>query len=49
MKEIMSYLDENTYPGSYVSLIADDPANKLYEQFGFKYTYPRSHGMSRMY
>ncbi|MEW9677254.1 GNAT family N-acetyltransferase [Lentibacillus sp. L22] len=49
MKEIMDYLDENTYPGSFVSLIADDPANNLYEQFGFKYTYPRSHGMYRMY
>lgn len=49
MKEIMNYLDENTYPGSYVSLIADDPANKLYEQFGFSYTYPRSHGMYKMY
>lgn len=49
MKEIMNYLDENTYPGSYVSLIADDPANKLYEQFGFSYTYPRSHGMYKMF
>ncbi|WP_099156722.1 GNAT family N-acetyltransferase [Virgibacillus ndiopensis] len=49
MKELMKYLDEHTYSGSYVSLIADDPANKLYEQFGFRYTYPRSHGMCRMY
>ncbi|MBP3038223.1 GNAT family N-acetyltransferase [Bacillaceae bacterium Marseille-Q3522] len=49
MKEIMNYLDKNTYPGSYVSLIADDPANKLYEQFGFNYTYPRSYGMCKMY
>lgn len=49
MKEIMNYLDKNIYPGSYVSLIADDPANKLYEQFGFRYTYPGSHGMCRMY
>ncbi|QHS24566.1 GNAT family N-acetyltransferase [Virgibacillus sp. MSP4-1] len=49
MKEIMNHLDENTYAGSYVSLIADDPANKLYEQFEFKYTYPGSHGMYRMY
>lgn len=49
MKELMGYLEENTYPGSYVSLIADDPANKLYEQFGFAYTYPDSHGMYRKY
>jgi len=49
MKELMSYLEQNTYPGSYVSLLADDPANKLYEQFGFSYTYPDSHGMYRKY
>jgi ribosomal protein S18 acetylase RimI-like enzyme len=49
MQEIMDYLDSHTYPGSYVSLIADEPANKLYEKFGFQYTYPRSHGMYKMY
>ncbi|MFD1172331.1 GNAT family N-acetyltransferase [Oceanobacillus picturae] len=49
MRELMSYLDNHTYSGSYVSLIADDPANKLYEQFGFRYTYPASHGMYRKY
>ncbi|MGP4063989.1 GNAT family N-acetyltransferase [Oceanobacillus sp. M65] len=49
MRELMDYLDNHTYSGSYVSLIADDPANKLYEQFGFRYTYPASHGMFRMY
>lgn len=49
MKELMSYLEENTYEGSYVSLIADEPANKLYEQFGFSYTYPDSHGMYLKY
>ncbi|RSD25153.1 GNAT family N-acetyltransferase [Mesobacillus subterraneus] len=49
MTEIMAYLDQHTYKGSYVSLIADDPANKLYEQFGFAYTLPKSHGMYRKY
>ncbi|WP_066306738.1 GNAT family N-acetyltransferase [Bacillus sp. FJAT-29814] len=49
MQEIMDYLDKNTCPGSYVSLIADEPANKLYEKFGFQYTYPKSHGMYKMY
>lgn len=49
MKKLMEYLDQNTYSGSYVSLIAEDPANKLYEQFGFTYTYPKSHGMHRRY
>ena len=49
MKELMNYLNEHTYEGSYVSLIADNPANKLYEQYGFAYTYPESHGMYRKY
>jgi ribosomal protein S18 acetylase RimI-like enzyme len=49
MRELMKYLDEHTYEGSYVSLIADAPANKLYEQFGFDYTFPISYGMYRKY
>ncbi|WP_100011546.1 GNAT family N-acetyltransferase [Lentibacillus sediminis] len=49
MKHLMNFLDQNTYPGSYVSLIADGPADNLYKQFGFKYTYPRSQGMFRKY
>lgn len=49
MQEIMNYLDNHTYKGSYVSLIADIPADKLYEQFGFRYTTPNSVGMARMY
>jgi ribosomal protein S18 acetylase RimI-like enzyme len=49
LKELMEYLDQHTYEGSYVSLIADAPANKLYEQFGFDYTFPDSYGMYRKY
>ncbi|WP_291578808.1 GNAT family N-acetyltransferase [Clostridium sp. UBA6640] len=49
MSEIMNYLDTSVPKGGYVSLIADDPANKLYEQFGFKYTYPQSYGMHIYY
>lgn len=49
MKELMAYLNKHTYDGSYVSLIADEPANKLYEKFGFEYTYPKSYGMYRKY
>ncbi|GGP06843.1 GNAT family N-acetyltransferase [Oceanobacillus neutriphilus] len=49
MQEIMNYLDNHTYKGSYVSLIADIPADKLYKQFGFRYTAPDSQGMYRMY
>ncbi|MBT2693638.1 GNAT family N-acetyltransferase [Bacillus sp. ISL-55] len=47
--ELVKYLDKHTYEGSYVSLIADAPADKLYEQFGFDYTYPNSYGMYRKY
>ncbi|MFN3249718.1 GNAT family N-acetyltransferase [Roseibium album] len=50
-KEIMSALTafiETRLPRSvYVSLIADVPANHLYEQFGFRETAPRSVGMAR--
>lgn len=49
MERITNYLEENAYPGSYVSLIADAPADKLYERFGFKYSYPNSYGMYRRY
>ncbi len=49
MRELIKYLDKHTYEGSYVSLIADAPANKLYERFGFDYTFPNSFGMYRKY
>jgi len=49
MNEVMDYLDKNTYAGSYVSLLADMPADQLYKQFGFDYTYPRSCGMVKRY
>ena len=32
--------------GAYVSLIADTPADRLYAQFGFVATAPRSLGMA---
>jgi GNAT superfamily N-acetyltransferase len=47
MKEIDSYLVQNTDSCAYVCLIADKPADKLYFQFGFDYTEPRSCGMKR--
>lgn len=49
MEELSDYLEQHTYDGSYVSLIADPPANRLYEKFGFNYTYPDSFGMYRKY
>lgn len=49
-KQIMAALSDfiATLPKSaYVSLIADVPANRLYAQFGFEETAPRSVGMAR--
>lgn len=45
MEEIMSYIESIAEQGSYVILIADYPADKLYEKFGFITTEPRSGGM----
>ncbi|RJG22564.1 GNAT family N-acetyltransferase [Paenibacillus thiaminolyticus] len=49
MTEISRYLDENAPKQSYVSLIADLPADQLYAQFGFHYTSPHSVGMYKRY
>lgn len=44
---LTDYIANSLPPSAYVSLIADVPANKLYEKFGFKETAPRSLGMAR--
>lgn len=46
MEAIMTYVSRELPVSAYVSLIADVPANKLYEKFGFKETAPRSLGMA---
>lgn len=46
MKAIMGYIENELPVSAYVSLIADVPANSLYEKFGFKETAPRSLGMA---
>ncbi|MNJ67709.1 Acetyltransferase (GNAT) family protein [compost metagenome] len=45
MQELIDYLDREAPPRTYVSLIADVPADQLYVKFGFQYTQPRSQGM----
>ena len=45
MHEIMKYIESVAEEGTYVSLIADYPADQLYEKFGFKSTEPYSKGM----
>lgn len=46
MARLMAYVNENLPATAYVSLIADVPANRLYEQFGFVETAPVSLGMA---
>ncbi|WP_246658318.1 GNAT family N-acetyltransferase [Rhizobium sp. FKY42] len=46
MGALTDYIRENLPETAYVSLIADVPANRLYEQYGFSETAPRSLGMS---
>ncbi|WP_159947009.1 GNAT family N-acetyltransferase [Rhizobium sp. 18065] len=46
MAALTDYMKANLPATAYVSLIADVPANKLYEQFGFAETAPRSVGMA---
>lgn len=45
MSEIMNYLREHVPARGLVSLLADVPADRLYAQFGFSYTSPKSEGM----
>ncbi|MBS4175006.1 GNAT family N-acetyltransferase [Bacillus sp. FJAT-49736] len=49
MMEITKFLDKHAPAQSYVSLIADSPADNLYKQFGFDYTAPSSVGMYKKY
>ena len=46
MGALTDYMWASLPETAYVSLIADVPANRLYEQFGFRETAPRSVGMS---
>ncbi|MGW8024306.1 GNAT family N-acetyltransferase [Staphylococcus xylosus] len=45
MAHIMEYINTKSESGTYVSLIADYPADQLYVQFGFITTEPNSCGM----
>ncbi|WP_154838440.1 GNAT family N-acetyltransferase [Staphylococcus sp. Marseille-Q1834] len=49
LEKIMAYIDSVAEKGTYVSLIADYPADKLYEKFGFQSTEPKSGGMYTLY
>ncbi len=47
MAALTAYIDRALPASAYVSLIADVPANRLYEKYGFVSTAPRSVGMAR--
>lgn len=47
MENLMAWAEAELPASTYISLIADVPANKVYEKFGFKETAPRSVGMAR--
>lgn len=49
MNHVMAYISSVAESGTYVSLIADYPADKLYAQYGFITTEPYSGGMYRKY
>jgi ribosomal protein S18 acetylase RimI-like enzyme len=46
MAALVAHLKAHAPESGYVSLIADVPANRLYAQFGFEETAPRSLGMA---
>ncbi|MDW5471958.1 GNAT family N-acetyltransferase [Staphylococcus equorum] len=37
MTHIMSYIEKNSFKGTYVNLISEEPANYLYEKYNFRY------------
>ena len=47
MQEIDQYLSQNTYEDSYICLIANSPADKLYNKFKFSYLPDNKCGMLR--
>ncbi|MEO0980666.1 MAG: GNAT family N-acetyltransferase [Pseudomonadota bacterium] len=47
MTALVTHIETELPPSIYVSLIADVPANRLYEKFGFRETAPSSLGMAR--
>ncbi|WP_436862784.1 GNAT family N-acetyltransferase [Staphylococcus caeli] len=49
MSHVMSFIEVEAEQGTYVSLIADYPADQLYAQYGFITTEPHSCGMYRKY
>ncbi|AGF56060.1 ribosomal protein S18 acetylase RimI-like enzyme [Clostridium saccharoperbutylacetonicum] len=47
MKEINKYFEESTFEDSYICLIANSPADSLYNKYKFEYLPPNRCGMLR--
>ena len=47
MKELNHYFEENTFEDSYICLIANSPADKLYHKYQFQYLPESKCGMLR--
>jgi ribosomal protein S18 acetylase RimI-like enzyme len=47
MKEIDNYFKQNTFEDSYIFLIANSPADLLYQKYQFEYLPPNKCGMLR--
>jgi GNAT superfamily N-acetyltransferase len=46
VQEVTDYISANVPDTAYVNLLADVPANRLYEKFGFRETAPQTIGMA---
>ncbi|QDH74478.1 GNAT family N-acetyltransferase [Brevundimonas sp. M20] len=49
MAALMTWTERHALPGTYVSLIADGEAKRLYARYGFTETAPKSVGMARLF
>ena len=49
MAALTDWMERHALPGTYVSLIADGEAKRLYAQYGFTETAPKSVGMARLF
>lgn len=47
MEDLMTWVEKNVPKTSYVNLLADVPANRIYEKFGFRETAPATVGMAK--
>ncbi|WP_244303553.1 GNAT family N-acetyltransferase [Roseibium sediminis] len=47
LEDLMGWIEKNVPDTAYVNLLADVPANRIYEKFGFRETAPKTVGMAK--